>query len=54
MLETELLNTADNNSVRFCKTILRNHFFLEGTGLETNSRVTLLANDNNIDQRSFK
>lgn len=54
MLETELLNTVDNNSLRFCKTILRNHSFLEGTGLETNSGVTLLANDNNTDQNIIK
>ncbi|XP_067214367.1 uncharacterized protein [Linepithema humile] len=50
MLETELLNTSDNNSSRFCKSILRNHFFLEGNSLEVNSSVTLLANDNNINQ----
>lgn len=33
---------------------MRNHSFLEGTGLETNSGVTLLANDNNTDQNIIK
>lgn len=50
VLETELLNSCDNNASRFCKSILLHHFPLEGSTLETTSGVTLLANDNRIDQ----
>lgn len=49
MLETELCNAPDNNSSRFCKALFHNYISLGGTGLVTNSGVTLLASDNNID-----